>query len=109
MYLSNIVRCLYTNIDAIGMDKEVHNLQIIIISVMNIQNFIENFAAQFDDTDASMLSVETKFKELDEWSSLIALSVIAMVDEEYDITISGDDIRNSNTIEDLFNAIQSKK
>jgi len=36
------------------------------------------------------------------------LSVIAMVDEEYDVTIKGDDIRNSSTIEDLFNIVKSK-
>ena len=75
---------------------------------MEIKNFIENFAAQFDDTDASEFKAETIFKELDEWSSLIALSVIAMVDEEYDVTIKGDDIRNSNTVEDLFNAVKAK-
>lgn len=75
---------------------------------MEIKDFIENFAAQFDDTDASEFKAETVFKEMDEWSSLIALSVIAMVDEEYDITIKGDDIRNSNTIEDLFNAVKAK-
>lgn len=75
---------------------------------MELKEFIENFAAQFDDTDASEIKAETVFKELDEWSSLIALSVIAMVDEEYDITIKGDDIRNSNTIEDLFNAVKAK-
>ena len=75
---------------------------------MDIKNFIENFADQFDDTDSSEFKAETVFKELDEWSSLIALSVIAMVDEEYDITIKGDDIRNSNTIEDLFNAVKAK-
>ena len=75
---------------------------------MELTAFIENFAAQFDDTDASAFKAETVFKELDEWSSLIALSVIAMVDEEYEITIKGDDIRNSNTIEDLFNNVKSK-
>ena len=75
---------------------------------MEIKDFIENFADQFDDTEASELSAETKFKELDEWSSLIALSVIAMVYEEYEITIKGDDIRNSETIEDLFNAVKAK-
>lgn len=75
---------------------------------MEIKDFIENFAAQFDDTDASEIKAETVFKELDEWSSLVALSVIAMVDEEYDITIKGDDIRNSETIEDLFNAVKAK-
>lgn len=75
---------------------------------MELKDFIENFAEQFDDTDASEIKAETIFKELDEWSSLIALSVIAMVDEEYDITIKGDDIRNSNTVEDLFNAVKAK-
>ena len=75
---------------------------------MELKDFIENFAQQFDDTDASEIKAETVFKELEEWSSLIALSVIAMVDEEYDVTIKGDDIRNSNTIEDLFNLVKSK-
>ena len=75
---------------------------------MELKEFIENFANQFEDTDANEIKAETVFKELDEWSSLIALSVIAMVDEEYDITIKGDDIRNSNTVEDLFNVVRLK-
>jgi len=75
---------------------------------MEIKEFIENFADQFDDTDAGEFTPTTVFKDLDEWSSLIALSIIAMVDEEYDITLKGDDIRNSNTIEDLFNIVKAK-
>ena len=75
---------------------------------MELKDFIVNFAEQFDDTDASEIKAETVFKDLEEWSSLIALSVIAMIDEEYDITIKGDDIRNSDTIEDLFNIVKSK-
>lgn len=75
---------------------------------MELKEFIENFADQFDDTEASGLGAETKFKELEEWSSLIALSVIAMVDEEYDVAIKGDDIRNSDTIQDLFDVVKSK-
>ncbi len=75
---------------------------------MELKEFIEVFAEQFDETDASEIQADTVFKELDEWSSLIALSVIAMVDEEYDVTIKGDDIRNSNTVEDLFNIVKSK-
>lgn len=75
---------------------------------MELKSFIENFAAQFDDTDASVFTAETRFRDLDEWSSLIGLSLIAMVDEEYDITLKGDDIKNANTIEDLFNTVKSK-
>ncbi|MBO4891653.1 MAG: acyl carrier protein [Prevotella sp.] len=76
---------------------------------MELKDFIENFAAQFDDTDASEIKAETVFKELDEWSSLIALSVIAMVDEEYDVTLKGEDIRISNTVEDLYNLVKSRQ
>lgn len=74
-----------------------------------LDEFIVNFADQFEDTDASEIKAETVFKDLDEWSSLIALSIIAMVDEEYDVTIKGDDIRKSNTVEDLFNAVKAKE
>ena len=73
-----------------------------------MKDFLANFAEQFDDTDPSEIKAETVFKDLDEWSSLIALSIIAMVDEEYDVTLKGDDIRNSDTIEDLFNVVKAK-
>lgn len=73
-----------------------------------MKKFIENFAAQFDETDASVFTTETRFRDLEEWSSLIALSIIAMVDEEYNVTMKGDEIKNSNTIEDLFNIVKSK-
>ena len=75
---------------------------------MELQEFIENFAAQFDETEASEFTATTAFKGLEEWSPLITLSVIAMVDEEYDVTLKGDDIRNASTIEDLFNLVQSR-
>lgn len=75
---------------------------------MDIKEFIQNFADQFDDTDASEITATTNFRDLDEWSSLIALSIIAMVDDEYDVTLKGDDIKNANTVEDLFNTVQSK-
>ena len=74
----------------------------------SLEEFVALFAEQFDDTDASVFAPETKFRELEEWSSLIALSIIAMVDDEYDVTLKGDDIRNSETIQDLFNLVQSK-
>lgn len=75
---------------------------------MELKEFIMNFSDQFDDTDSSVFTAETKFHELEEWSSLIALSIIAMVDEEYDVTLKGDDIKNAQTIEDLFLTIKSK-
>lgn len=75
---------------------------------MDIKEFVENFANQFDETDPSEITATTNFRELEEWSSLIALSIIAMVDEEYDVTLKGDDIKNANTVEDLFNTVNAK-
>lgn len=75
---------------------------------MEIKEFISNFAEQFDDLDASALTPETEFKSLEDWNSLVALSVIAMIDEEYDVTIKGDDIRSAKTIQDLYNNVSSK-
>ena len=76
---------------------------------MSIQDFLKNFASQFDETDASLFTPSTVFKDLDEWSSLIALSIIAMVDEEYDVRLKGDDIKTAKTIEDLYVLVKNKK
>lgn len=76
---------------------------------MDINQFIEHFAEQFEETDAAEFKADTKFHDLDEWSSLMALNIIAMVDEEYDVTLKGADIEKSATIEDLFNNVKSKK
>lgn len=75
---------------------------------MELQEFINNFAEQFDDIDASTLDANTNFKDLEDWNSLVALSVIAVIDEEYDVTVKGDDIRKSTTIEDLFNIVKER-
>ena len=75
---------------------------------MELKEFIENFAAQFDDTDASEFKPETVFHELDEYSSLIALTIIGMVDEEYGVTIGAEEMSAAVTIEDLYNIVKSK-
>ena len=74
----------------------------------SLNEFVELFAEQFDETDASEIQASTVFHDLDEYSSLIALSIIAMIDEEFDVTIKGDDMRTSVTVEDLYNKVVEK-
>lgn len=74
----------------------------------SLEEFVALFAEQFDDTDASEIQANTVFHDLDEWSSLVGLSVIAMVDEEFDVALKGDDVRNSVTVEDLYKTVCSK-
>lgn len=76
---------------------------------MDINTFIDNFASQLDDTPVDQIKPDTVFRDLEEWSSLIALSIIAMADEEYGVTLKGDDIRNAKTIQDVFNRIVALK
>jgi len=73
-----------------------------------LEEFVALFAEQFDDTDPSEITAKTVFHDLDEWSSLIGLSVIAMVDEEYDVALKGDDVKTSVTVEDLYNKVIAK-
>lgn len=75
---------------------------------MELNEFIEHFAEQFDETDLDMFTAETEFRMLDEWSSLIALSIMAMIDEEYDIQLKADEMRKANTIYELFNIVSSR-
>lgn len=76
---------------------------------MDINQFIQKIAKQFDETEESFFTSDTAFKNLDEWSSLTALSVIAMIDEIYSVNIKGSEIENATTLNELFELIQLKK
>lgn len=75
---------------------------------MDIKEFIEIFAEQLDDTDISEIQADTEYQELEEWSSLTAMSLIAMAKTKYGKTITGREIRSCKTVEQLFNLIASK-
>lgn len=77
--------------------------------MITLDEFVQLFADLFDNTDPSSITASTAYHDLDEWSSLIGLSVIAMVDEECDVALKGDDIKNSLTVEDLYNIILKKQ
>ena len=76
--------------------------------IMNLQDFVENFAEQFDDTDPSEITATTNYRELEEWSSMIALSVLNMVEKKCGKHINFDDVKAAVTVEDLYNSIMSK-
>ena len=75
---------------------------------MTLDEFVKAFAAEFDETPEELFKADTEFKTLEEWGSLTALSIISMVDENMDKTITGADIRASKTIEDLYNLANGK-
>jgi acyl carrier protein len=70
---------------------------------MELDNFLSEFCSILDDTDISIINKNTNFRNLSEWNSLLALSLIAMIDENYNLSINGDDFSKLNTIEELYN------
>lgn len=74
---------------------------------MELQDFISKFAGVFEDTDTSLITKDTRYHELDEWSSLTGLLVIGMVLDEYGKNLKADDVRHGVTVEDLYNVVNS--
>lgn len=75
---------------------------------MTLDEFVQAFAEEFDETPVEQFSASTEYKSLDEWGSLVALSIISMVDDQLDKRVTGADIRSCKTIEDLYNLALSK-
>jgi len=76
---------------------------------MNLDEFIKDFAAEFEMTEPEEFKAETCYRTLDEWDSLYALNIMGMVNNKYHVQISGEEVRNAKTIGNLFNLVQSKQ
>lgn len=75
---------------------------------MELNDFIAAFADQFDDTDPSEITAATVFHDLDEWSSLTGMGVIAFVKTQYGKNITGTELKACVTVEDVFNVVKNK-
>lgn len=75
---------------------------------MELNDFITRFADQFDDTDPSEITASTIFHDLDEWSSLTAMGIMALAKTEYGKQLTGAELRGCATVEDVFNLIRNK-
>jgi acyl carrier protein len=75
---------------------------------MESSEFIKNLAVLFDDTDITEFTLETRYRDLDEWSSLNALAVLNMIGKKYKVYLKSDEMKKTSTIQELFNLIQSK-
>lgn len=78
------------------------------IMKLEMTTFIQDFEELFDEVEQGSITKDTVIRDLDEWSSLIALTLIAMADENYDIKLTGDDIRASIIVDDIYQKIIAK-
>lgn len=76
---------------------------------MDIKEFINDFADQFDDTELDEFKPETEYRELDEWSSLVGLAILNMIEKKYGVKLSNSEIKETRTIQELFDMVSSKQ
>lgn len=75
---------------------------------MSINDFIVAIEQEFDELESGTLNSQTNYRDIEGWSSMHALIIIALVDSEYDVLLSGEDLKNTSTIQDLFEIVTSK-
>ena len=75
---------------------------------MQSEDFVRKFAACFHQTEPASIQVTTRFRELEEWGSMLALIVIAMIDSDFNKTITAEDLKSVNTVAELFEVVKNK-
>jgi acyl carrier protein len=68
----------------------------------------------FFEKAAEILEIETagddtSLRDCEAWDSLTALSLVAMIDRNYNVTISADDLIRSNTVGDLYRLVAARR
>jgi len=69
---------------------------------MSLEKFVEDFEEAVEDVEPGSLTALTKYRELEAWDSLAVLTVIAMVDAEYDVRLKAEMLKANNTLEALY-------
>ena len=75
---------------------------------MELNEFIDLFADQFDDTDPAEITAETYFRELEEWSSLTGLAILNAVSKKCNTSLTPAELRSCETVQEVYELIQSK-
>jgi len=75
---------------------------------METSDFIKNFADIFDETEVSEFTLETNFRDIDEWSSLHALATMNMIELKYSVKLRPEEMKTTNTVIELYNLVISK-
>jgi acyl carrier protein len=83
--------------------------EIIIGIIMNLEDFIKKVEVEIEDLESGTLTADKDYREIEQWSSMYALILIAMIDTEYDVTLTGEDLKASITVRDLYDIVKSKR
>jgi len=76
---------------------------------MEIDGFIRNFEESIEGLEEGTVRPETVYQDLPQWDSLAVLTTLAMVDAEYEVSLSANELAELRTIGDLFKLVSSRK
>ncbi len=76
---------------------------------MNMESFIANFEESIEGLEKGTVGSDTVMRDLSQWDSLAVLTTLAMVDAEYEVSITANEIAESRTIRDLFDLVANKQ
>lgn len=74
----------------------------------NLEDFIAALDEEFEDVATGTIKPESRFRELEGWSSMMALILIARIDADYEVAITAEELAKTYTVSDLFNLVQQK-
>jgi acyl carrier protein len=72
------------------------------------EKFLQLFRETLDIEDRE-IQMTDEFRSFDEWDSIANLSVIAMIDDEFEVVIENSEFKNIKTIQALWDEIQKRK
>lgn len=75
---------------------------------MELNEFVNLFANQFDDTDPAEITADTYFRELEEWGSLTGLAILNAVSKKCNVSLTPTEFRSCETVKEVYDLIQSK-
>ena len=73
-----------------------------------MEEFIKNFANQWDETEPEVFTSDCVFHDVEEWSSLTGLAILNMIAKKYGVKIAPAELKAAVTIKDVYDLVQSK-
>jgi acyl carrier protein len=75
---------------------------------MELNDFFKKIESEIEDLEPGSLTPDKDYRELEQWSSMYALIIIALIDTEYNVTLTGEDLKNTSTVRDLYDVVKSR-
>jgi acyl carrier protein len=76
---------------------------------MNIEEFTRALENEFEDLEPGTIQPTTNYRDIPDFNSMYALIIIAFIDSEFDVLLTGEELRKANTVNDLYDLVLAKK